>query len=62
MLQRWAAGSPQLEESSWQVDLWRLLRERIGHPSPAERLVEACTRLRREPTLLKLPRGWPCSD
>jgi exodeoxyribonuclease V gamma subunit len=55
MLRRWAAGSPQLEESSWQVDLWRLLRERIGHPSPAERLIDACTRLRREPTLLDLP-------
>jgi len=55
MLQRWAAGSPQLEESSWQVDLWRLLRERIGHSSPAERLVDACTRLRKEPTLLDLP-------
>ncbi len=55
MLQRWAAGSPQLEESSWQVDLWRLLRERIGRPSPADRLVDACTRLREEPTLLDLP-------
>ena len=55
MLQRWAAGSPQLEESSWQVDLWRFLRERIGHSSPAERLIDACARLRREPNLLDLP-------
>ena len=38
MLQRWAAGSAQLDEATWQVELWRLLRERIGQPSPAERL------------------------
>ena len=55
MPQRWAAGSPQLDETSWQVELWRLLRGRIGHPSPAERLRDACTRLRAEPGLLDLP-------
>ena len=55
MLQRWAAGSPQLDEPTWQVDLWRLLRDRIGQPSPAERLRDACARLRREPVLLDLP-------
>ncbi len=46
MLQRWAAGSPQLDETQWQFELWRLLRERLGEQSPAERLVEACRRLR----------------
>jgi exodeoxyribonuclease V gamma subunit len=55
MLQRWAAGSPQLDEAAWQVDLWRLLRERIGEPGPAERLVDACQKLRKEPELLALP-------
>jgi exodeoxyribonuclease V gamma subunit len=55
MLQRWAAGSAQLDEATWQVDLWRLLRERIGQPGPAERLVDACHRLRKEPELLELP-------
>ena len=38
MLQRWAEGQPQLDEAPWQVELWSLLRERIGRPSPAERL------------------------
>jgi exodeoxyribonuclease V gamma subunit len=55
MLQRWAAGSPQLDEATWQVDLWCLLRKRIGEPGPAERLVDACLRLRKEPELLALP-------
>jgi exodeoxyribonuclease V gamma subunit len=55
MLQRWAAGSPQLDEAPWQVELWRLLRERIGAPSPAERLQEACGRLRADPGLLDRP-------
>src|SRR6202034_2225846 len=35
--------------------LWRLLRARIGRPSPAERLVDACQRLREEPQLLAYP-------
>jgi exodeoxyribonuclease V gamma subunit len=56
MLQRWAAGSPQLDEAGWQVDLWCLLREQIGEPGPAERLVDACQKLRNEPELLALPR------
>jgi len=55
MLQRWAAGSPQLDEAAWQVELWRLLRDHIGTPSPAERLRDACRRLRAEPELLELP-------
>ena len=42
-------------EAFWQVELWRRLRARIGQPSPAERLVDACQRLRDEPELLELP-------
>jgi exodeoxyribonuclease V gamma subunit len=55
MLLRWVAGQPQLDEATWQVDLWRLLRERIGQPSPAERLRDACRRLRKEADLLEQP-------
>jgi exodeoxyribonuclease V gamma subunit len=55
MLQRWVADDPHRDEVAWQVDLWRHLRDRIGQPSPAERLLEACERLRREPGLLDLP-------
>ena len=56
MLQRWAAGSAQLDEAVWQFELWRLLRERIGRPSPAEHLQTACRKLREERDLLDLPR------
>ncbi len=55
MLQAWAAGSLEGEEGRWQYELWTRLRERIGEPSPAERLVDACARLRAEPGLLALP-------
>jgi exodeoxyribonuclease V gamma subunit len=55
MLQRWAEGSADEDETLWQVELWRLLRTRIGQPSPAERLVDACRRLRDEPGLSDLP-------
>ncbi len=56
MLQRWAAGSSEEDEPEWQVELWRRLRDRIARPSPAERLLDACGRLRNEPELLDLPR------
>jgi len=39
----------------WQAQLWRRLRERVGAPSPAERLTDACDRLRTEPALSVLP-------
>jgi exodeoxyribonuclease V gamma subunit len=55
MLQRWADGSSAEDETEWQVELWRLLRVRIGLPGPAERLVEACRRLRDEPEVLEVP-------
>ncbi len=55
MLQRWVAGAGHEAEAAWQARLWLLLRNRIGSPSPAERLVESCQRLRDEPALLDLP-------
>ena len=55
MLQRWADGSASDGEAAWQVELWRRLRNRIGEPGPAERLVEACQRLRDQPEILDLP-------
>ncbi len=55
MLQRWAAGRSEADEALWQVELWRMLRKRIGRASPAERLAEACQRLRDEPDLFDQP-------
>jgi exodeoxyribonuclease V gamma subunit len=61
MLQRWAQGTPQLGETSeaseppWQMELWLRLRDRIGPPSPAERLQEACGKLRQDRGLVDLP-------
>ena len=55
MLLRWAEGKPQLDEATWQFELWRLLRERIEQPSPAERLRDACLRLSKEAELLDQP-------
>jgi exodeoxyribonuclease V gamma subunit len=52
MIRGWAAGE---NGHGWQAELWRRLRERIGVPSPAERLEHACERIRREPELLGLP-------
>jgi len=57
LVRAWEAGSgldavPDLE---WQARLWRLLRERIAEPGPAERLEVACAALRADPTLAPLP-------
>jgi exodeoxyribonuclease V gamma subunit len=54
MVRDWAAGNDRLA-GGWQPELWRRLRDRIGAPSPAERLVQADERIRREPALLELP-------
>ena len=37
MLLRWAEGTAQLDEASWQFELWRLLRcaHRAGEPGRA---------------------------
>ena len=51
MLRAWAEAS----DGGWQAELWRRLRARIGEPSPAERLDDACARLRAEPALVDLP-------
>ena len=51
MLRAWAAD----DGDGWQAELWRRLRERIGEPSPPERLDDACARLRAEPDLVDLP-------
>jgi exodeoxyribonuclease V gamma subunit len=62
MLRTWAeghdrdgAGAPLPEDLLWQARLWRRLRERLDVDSPAERLTDACRRLREEPALLDLP-------
>jgi exodeoxyribonuclease V gamma subunit len=46
-----AAGVALADHHSWQPKLWRLLRERIGVPGPAELLADACARLAEEPTI-----------
>ena len=51
MLRAWAEGG----DDGWQAELWRRLRARIGEPSPAERLDDACARLRADPALVDLP-------
>jgi exodeoxyribonuclease V gamma subunit len=55
MVREWAEGPDDEDERFWQVELWRRLRARIGQPSPAERLVDSCRRLRDEPELLAYP-------
>jgi exodeoxyribonuclease V gamma subunit len=57
MIREWAAATPTANGAApdWQPELWRRLRERIGAPSPAERLSDACERIRRDPSLLDLP-------
>jgi exodeoxyribonuclease V gamma subunit len=52
MVTAWARGD---QSGDWQSELWRRLRERIGAPSPAERLAPACGRIREDPGLLELP-------
>ncbi|MBJ8342637.1 exodeoxyribonuclease V subunit gamma [Antrihabitans sp. YC3-6] len=58
----WAAGrdtdglgSDLDPDLLWQPELWRRLRDRIGVDNPAQRLDEACRRIREEPELLDLP-------
>ncbi|HLS79129.1 MAG TPA: exodeoxyribonuclease V subunit gamma [Nocardia sp.] len=49
------AGGRVPEDLAWQPRLWRMVREEIGVPAPAERLADACARLRAEPGLVDLP-------
>ncbi|MGH2945176.1 MAG: exodeoxyribonuclease V subunit gamma, partial [Solirubrobacteraceae bacterium] len=52
MVRAWAAGGDQ---TLWQAELWRRLRERIAQPGPAERVEHACERLRDDPQVTSLP-------
>ncbi|MGW5451475.1 exodeoxyribonuclease V subunit gamma [Nocardia sp. NPDC003979] len=49
------AGGPVPDDLAWQPKLWRTLRTAIGSPSPAERLADACARLRTDPASVDLP-------
>lgn len=49
------AGGRVADDLRWQPRLWRMLREEIGVPAPAERLAVACERLRAEPAVVELP-------
>ncbi len=62
LVTRWADGvdtdsdgGPLPEGTGWQPKLWRLLRERIGVPSPAERLADGCRVLRADAGATSLP-------
>ena len=62
MVQTWmagedsdGAGAPLDADLAWQAEIWRRVRETIGVESPAERLDDACARLRSDPTLVDLP-------
>jgi exodeoxyribonuclease V gamma subunit len=60
MLRDWADGrdtdghEPLPADLTWQAELWRRLRDRLG-PSPAERLEVECAALRADPRLSDLP-------
>jgi exodeoxyribonuclease V gamma subunit len=62
MVRAWAAGDdtdgegrPLPADVTWQAELWRHLRNHVVIASPAERLADACDRLRAEPGLVDLP-------
>jgi exodeoxyribonuclease V gamma subunit len=61
MLLAWLRGSESAlssarpEDMAWQAELWRLLRQRLNVPSPAERLETAPSRIEAQPELLDLP-------
>ncbi|MHA6618594.1 exodeoxyribonuclease V subunit gamma [Pseudonocardia sp. DLS-67] len=59
LLTGWLAGMSapdgRAADLAWQPELWRRLRERVGAPSPAERLESACAALRADPEVVPLP-------
>lgn len=62
MVEAWANGQdadgdgrPVSADAVWQPELWRRLRTRIALPGPAERLENACRRLREDSSTLELP-------
>jgi exodeoxyribonuclease V gamma subunit len=48
-------GAALPDDLRWQPQLWRRLHDRLGAPSPAERLPETSRRLRDEPAVVDLP-------
>ncbi|MBY4130853.1 exodeoxyribonuclease V subunit gamma [Rhodococcus fascians] len=48
-------GGDLSDDLHWQPRVWNMLRERIGSPSPAERLPETCARLKDAPQSVDLP-------
>ena len=64
MLKAWRDGkdeqgdaTPLPDDLTWQVQLWRLLRDVLG-PSPAELLDSACDAIRSHPEQIYLPRRF----
>ncbi len=62
MVRAWADGRVERGDGTaleddlrWQAELWRLLRDQLGTPSPAELLAGACERLREDPARSSLP-------
>lgn len=62
MVRAWAegrdedgTGSPLPADLSWQAELWRRLRARVGIPSPAERLDAAVAQVAARPEAVDLP-------
>ncbi|MGI5132580.1 exodeoxyribonuclease V subunit gamma [Pseudonocardia sp. CA-107938] len=55
LVRSWQEGHGTVPDLEWQARLWRLLRERIGTPGPAERVEQACRALRADPELAPLP-------
>jgi exodeoxyribonuclease V gamma subunit len=58
MVRAWAEGLDEGavgEGTPWQPHLWRLARQRVGTPSPAERLTDAEVRMRADRAVLDLP-------
>ena len=57
MVRAWARAEDGavLPDGAWQAELWRRLRARIAVADPAERVEDACARLREEPGIVDLP-------
>ncbi len=51
-----AHAGPEADDASWQAELWRRLRRRVGVPSLAERLAAAPAALAARPEMLPLPK------
>jgi exodeoxyribonuclease V gamma subunit len=49
------AGARVPDDLSWQAELWRRLRAALAVPGPAERLPQACARIRADADAVDLP-------